>query len=304
MSFVVSVLALGWGIGSLSFRPAGPIVSYHVDLCATLSLRNDLVGRSSCREVHARVRRGFDAWQINAPVQFQETASPSAMLTVNTAWLAPGTLGRATADSIQLDRGACWYMDRGLCHSLSVEGATIGIAIGWALSILLALLFVAQWPPWPYLGAVRVVVWTAVIALPLLYWTSVRPCFECHDLEATIAHEVGHLLGIGHADSATVTYCGCGATRRPGPCNESSTAIMHSVALHRPSMCLMRDDVDAARTLLGGTCDDPVWCYEHSLYGGLAQSLVAVCYGVLGALVVVFVRNRVAAILRDHELRA
>jgi len=37
--------------------------------------------------------------------------------------------------------------------------------------------------------------------LPVFYIEVFMPCYECHDFEATIAHEAGHLLGFHHPDS-------------------------------------------------------------------------------------------------------
>jgi len=37
--------------------------------------------------------------------------------------------------------------------------------------------------------------------LPVFYIEVFMPCYECHDFEATIAHETGHLLGFHHPDS-------------------------------------------------------------------------------------------------------
>ena len=45
------------------------------------------------------------------------------------------------------------------------------------------------------------VVWSGVFASPLFYWGAIVPCVRCHDFVATMAHETGHLLGLGHPDA-------------------------------------------------------------------------------------------------------
>ena len=57
-------------------------------------------------------------------------------------------------------------------------------------------------------------------------------------------------------------------------------------------MCLSRDDTDAVRTVHGGPCDDPVWCYDIPSVSGYVRVAVVLLYSFVLAASVVFCRNR------------
>ena len=123
-----------------------------------------------------------------------------------------------------------------------------------------------------------------LIAAPVFYFTIFLPCWDCYDFKATLAHEVGHVLGFDHPDE---TDCGgdCVLSARNlqtkaeivmgdsvcnMPLNEATVewiptsdrkdcsnlpdgdphdSIMFSVTKHRSRTCLTADDLEGLNFL-------------------------------------------------------
>lgn len=118
-----------------------------------------------------------------------------------------------------------------------------------------------------------------VVASPIFYTQFFVPCMSCYDFEASIAHEVGHVLGFSHPDRQSTrnlrldqplnaTTC-----RRPlrhvelappppppsAGANASTSGgarqtLMHSFTAHHVRTCLAPDDYAALHALYP-TCD-------------------------------------------------
>jgi hypothetical protein len=293
-----------WAVAALAWtgaRRADVPRTYALDgaLCAALARPGGWLAWTAgdaCADVRRAVRAGFDAWAHASPgVDLVETAG-GANVTVSAAALPPRRLAEAAGGDLVLSTAACWHADPAFCGPVRAHAALVdaGVGVAWlaACAAVVALETPRAAPP---RGAQRVAAWGIAVAAPLAYAGAVRPCTACADLGGAVAHEVGHLLGLGHADDASTAAhtCGCGARARAARAPCGGGALMDAVLVPTaPTGCLRADDADAVRTLYGGACADPVWCYEGS--AGYARVAVALAYGHAAALLVVGARNACA----------
>ena len=110
-----------------------------------------------------------------------------------------------------------------------------------------------------------------VLFCPLFYYRIFLPCYDCYDFEATIAHEVGHVLGFDHPDQlwelnlkANSSMVSCGRPPEQGtsccfpyPLDHVSLnrvqslgdSIMYSMTTVRDRTCLTADDLEGLNYL-------------------------------------------------------
>lgn len=133
---------------------------------------------------------------------------------------------------------------------------------------------------------------------PTFYFSCVRPCALCYDFEATMAHEVGHVLGFSHTDTLgernlrlrrdiTATE-GCvdpllrNAELTGKEAASALETLMISVTSHRGDTCLTADDLEGLHALYP-LCDavdsaigrEPI-CIKHRKVLGYLRLLVSV----------------------------
>jgi len=255
----------------------------------------------SCRDIDTMIRHAFDAWQYNSETVVYETRNASGadvMIGTDTigerAWIAFArrfTSGNNESE-IRIDLDTCWYTDRHFCNAVNRDFVPlcVGLGITWVAFIILAFQNLLRRPR-PFYSVPRILVWVVVMAVPTLALGSLLPCLMCHDFTAVVIHEVGHILGFGHSDDPA-QMCGCGGEQRACASTQDTTSVMHSVSQRRNTLCLSRGDVDGVRSIYGGVCDDPIWCYESPSNTGYTRVSTALLYSFIVASIVVFVRNR------------
>lgn len=161
-----------------------------------------------------------------------------------------------------------------------------------------------------------------LIFLPIALVAVVLPCVQCYDFEATVAHEIGHVLGFDHPDTAThrnlhvdahtLARFQCDADplnyAQLSPIEDAASAglgkpIMYSTTLSRSRTCLSPDDLNGLFTLYpvcGMAMPDLTVCNKPKQLAGIARLLCAVMipYMVVTALVLTL-----QALLRSYQRR-
>lgn len=303
MTLVTTLTILGW----TSLLPLESFPSHNTTLTYAVSdtFCSDLTARFwedrllsfqtiDCDYLTRSVRTAFDAWHHNVPeIVFIEAARDDAQvllsakegdhLDTNTIAIAQGVWrplsSTQTSMRIKLDESRCWFTDSSFCHEIVIRETFVYVAAGTVWSIATVCIVIILCIPYNRVDAIfRIVAWSSFFATPLLLWGAIIPCLRCYDFVTTVVHEIGHLLGLGHADGAS-QMCGCGAAATE--CADSlrgESPVMWSSLLKRGRACPTQNDVDGVRTLYGGSCDSQLWCYDSTSYAGFARIAVALVY--------------------------
>lgn len=256
--------------------------------------------RMTCDDVNAAVRRSFDGWQYNSMLSFREVRRVEDSHISITASnidverrIAQATQGFGRV-SIETNDDVCWYTDHHFCtmaERYRVFSYTF-LAIMWVLSIFTIILLLLNKINQKLLF-VRLFAWTVFGVCPMVFLGALLPCQYCFDFVQVMMHEVGHAIGLQHPNDESLTghKCGCGTESISCEANKDPSLIMYGFATYAQQACLGRDDVDAVRTLYGGICADPGWCYDRATFDGLSRVAIAFVYSFLVAFLFVSFRN-------------
>ena len=243
-----------------------------------------------CAQVHRAWTRALDAWSRQAPdaLRFVPTPHRDEADIV----LRGGSLARydkavglasvvygpvddefATALHVTLDEEQCWTASRRFCHGVVAHGWWHAILLGLAcfLAPLACVLPCLLRAFRPYrrrrtVAAILGLAWFGAVLTGLLVWYVLGPCVDCHDLEAVLMHEVGHVLGLDHVEpNGHETHkCGCGPHAHVCPYDGDRAPLMIHTTAFRPRLCLSQDDADGVRSLYAPeACRRPVACDDR-----------------------------------------
>lgn len=148
-----------------------------------------------------------------------------------------GAFGLGAPDEVELARAVLSPQERAFLALSRVRPARLSVALCVLLSSM--------------------IVWSQMIV----------PCLRCYDFEATVAHEIGHALGIAHSDTAPQIVLTSDAARAdvacgraldgaleltdtvPPPAPGRRQSLMGSMTAFPERTCLNQDDVDALHAL-------------------------------------------------------
>lgn len=145
-----------------------------------------------------------------------------------------------------------------------------------------------------------------LIFVPFFYQFIFIPCVECYDFEATIAHEVGHLLGFQHPDVFTGMGLRAQQPMSADVCDApfdhveladavQELSIMHSLVQHEPRTCLNTDDVEGL-LFLYPRCERamPPQCIKTWRYDGILRLLVSVAIPYMVVTILILLMQQIA----------
>ena len=159
-----------------------------------------------------------------------------------------------------------------------------------------------------YLPLLRLLFCTfMLIFIPIFYMYVYIPCAECYDMEATFAHEWGHVLGFQHPDTFDTMNL---RLKRPMDSNvchrpfenveltkysSSSLSIMHSLTQHSPRTCLNEDDMEGLHVMYP-RCESTVrpQCIKTKRYDGAIRFIISVLLPYMFVTLIILFLQRLA----------
>lgn len=304
---VLPVLLGGWSVWSNRLNSPHPVnITYHItrefadQVSSMFHMDIPFVNTYTSDDVVRIVNEALYMWGSNAPVHFLSSDRISQSMIVFTMSLSvqPPALASWSRPKIAVNPSVCWYEHRDWCDAVTGFRTSLHV-VGTCFSILLTIPLLRVWYNYKASGGWEYATTVLLTLVLLAYISDILPCFDCVDLKTVLAHEVGHALGMGHADADTAQeerQCGCNWDYMSTSGNLSHCQYAPSVMSKQYvlSKCLSQDDVDAVRSLYQGECHAATNCSDLvKTYRSVIRAVVImICALLLSAILIMPPRVR------------
>ena len=205
-----------------------------------------------------------------------------------------GGARKIEASRLHFNTDLCWYLDNSFCYGfhkfyktdIDIEALVVALfAITFGVASLALLLYMVlsmircsehgRQGLWDSIEAAShagtFVVLLFLTMPPLCYTYIFRPCMDCYDFEAAVAHEIGHILGFHHPDVHPERNWNATVPMSSEICEDSwataeltgvdlagsiaADSIMNSLTKQQARACLTLDDLNGLNYMYP-TCAD------------------------------------------------
>lgn len=267
-----------------------PLITYSVSRSFCEAVQSSLAGDRGvasfgCAQIRSLIRDVLDAWSYLAPLELvfhevveggliafgSEDLKPPVLAVTRSGINATSSTSSILYSSINIGNKACWYIDAPFCNHIRTA---VGPSYRWVVRSFLAIAAIIAAEElirrYKTLSIVaRTVLLLGAMSAPAMELLVLYPCWNCYSLYSVLLHEVGHAIGLGHADTDPA-FCNCGNGARA--CAPALGAVMQSTEISRAQDVLLQDDANGIRTLYAPAfCDKPMPLYGPEPYITVAR---------------------------------